>query len=264
MSSGATSFLLAAALSAALTSAAIAAPGQDWKEIKGKHFVIKYAKNEKFALEVLTEAERLYDAITAKLGFTRYGNFWLWDDRAKIWLYPDRESFIKGENAPGWAAGKAMVKGREIKAFETNADFCATVLPHELSHLIFREFTGLGKDVPAWLDEGVAQLQEKDMRQKAAVLAVARAQGKLIPLRKLMTVRPEQLSGAGPALFYAESLSIVDFMISRHGSERFRKFCGELKKGKTVENALRFTYPGTISSMDNLEKAWLKHLEESR
>lgn len=235
-----------------------------WKEIKGKHFIVKYVKSEKFALEVLTEAERLYTSITEKLGFTRYGNFWLWDDRALIWLYPDRASFIKGENAPGWAAGKAMVKDREIRAFETTTDFRATVLPHELSHLIFREFTGLGKDVPAWLDEGVAQLQEKKRKNRAGVLAVARAQGKLIPLIQLMTVRPESLTGTGPAVFYAQSLSVVDFMISRHGSSSFRKFCGELKRGKTVDSALRFTYPGSISSIDHLEKAWLKHLEESK
>jgi hypothetical protein len=255
---------LAATAVLALAPLSRAADKAGWKEIKGKHFIVKYVKSEKFAIEVLTEAEKLYSSITARLGFTRYDNFWLWDERAKIWLYPDRESYIKGENAPGWAAGKAVLKGREIRAVETKADFCVTVRPHELSHLIFREFTGLGKDVPAWLDEGVAQLQEKDRKKGARVLAAARAQGKLIPLKKLTVVRPEQLSGSGPAIFYAESLSVVDFMIGKHGSSRFRKFCGELKEGKGVEDALRFTYPGSISSMDHLEKAWLKHLEESK
>jgi len=241
------------------------AKGEDqWKEIKSKHFIVKYLNSEKFARKVSEESERLYRSLTEKLGLTRYDNFWLWDDRARIVLYPDHESFKKGENAPGWAAGKALVRGREVRAYESSADFCSTVLPHELSHLVFREFTGLANDVPAWLDEGVAQLHQQDSGGRAAALMAARAQKEILPFRQLMAVRPEALSGKGPLIFYAQSLSVVEFMIDAHGPERFRKFCGELKDGKGVDDALRFTYPGSISSIDELEKAWLKHLEDSK
>ena len=234
-----------------------------WQELKGKHFIVSYEGSEKFAREVLDAAEALYDGITEKLGFTRFDNFWLWDERARIRLYAGRDAFVKGENAPGWAAGKALVKGREIMAFEGIDDFCSTVLPHELSHLIFREFTGLGKDVPAWLDEGVAQLQEKDRKKGAELLRAAGKENGLFPLAGLMTMRPENIEDGKLAVFYAQSLSLVAFMIEKHGPERFRKFCGALKDGRSVDEALRFTYQDSISSIEHLEKAWLKQLEES-
>ena len=239
-------------------------PQAQWKEIKGKHFIVRYQKSEKFAEDTLSKAEKLYTAITERLGFKRYGNYWLWDERATIWIYGSRDAFVKAENAPAWAAGKASVKGREIKAFETDASFLVTVLPHEMSHLIFREFTGMGNKVPLWLDEGVAQLQEKDAKKALPLLRDAGLRGTLIPLRSLMNMKPERLVGMGPAVFYAESLSLVDFMIAQHGSVTFRKFCGALKEGKSMDDALRFTYPGSIRSIEALEKAWLKHLEESK
>jgi len=241
---------------------ASAKDGPDWSELKGKHFIVYYVGSKKFASEVLEKSEKLYGTITKRLGFTRYGNFWLWDDRARIWIYATRKDFADAESAPLWAAGKASVKTREIKAFETNADFCESVLPHELSHLIFREFTGLGSDVPLWLDEGVAQLQEKDRKASTALLKDAGLKGSLIPLAKLALIKPEQLEGMGPAVFYAESLSVVEFIVDKYGSVNFRKFCGLLKSGKSVNDALRFTYPGSIRSIDALEKAWLKHLED--
>jgi hypothetical protein len=235
-----------------------------WTEMKGKHFVVYYAGKKKFATEVLANAEKLYGTITKRLGFTRYGDFWIWDDRAKIWIYATRDDFITAEKAPGWAAGKASVKTRELKAYETSADFCETVLPHELSHLIFREFTGLGSDVPLWLDEGVAQLQEKDRKESGLLLKEAALKGKLIPLSKLMLVRPEQLDGMGPAIFYAQSLSLVEFIVDKYGATSFRKFCGKLKSGKSVNDALRFTYPASIRNITDLQQAWLKHLEEAK
>ena len=235
-----------------------------WKEMKGKHFVVYYAGKEKFATEVLAKAEKLYGTITKRLGFTRYGDFWLWNDRAKIWIYATRADFIAAEKAPGWAAGKASVKTRELKAYETSADFFETVLPHELSHLIFREFTGLGSDVPLWLDEGVAQLQEKDRKKSGPLLKEAALKGTLIPLSKLMLVRPEQLDGMGPAIFYAQSVSLVEFIVDKYGATSFRKFCGKLKAGKSVNDALRFTYPASIRNITDLQKAWLKHLEEAK
>ena len=85
-----------------------------------------------------------------------------------------------------------------------------------------------------------------------------------IPLASRWSASPGKLKGLGPAIFYAESVSIVEFMIEEHGSTNFRKFCGELKNGKSVDDALRFTYPGSIGSIGALEKAWLKYLEGTK
>ena len=53
---------------------------------------------------------------------------------------------------------------------------------------------------------------------------------------------------------------MVGFMIEEHGSERFRVFCGHLRDGKTMDDALRFTYPSRMRNLLELEAAWKKHL----
>jgi hypothetical protein len=55
-------------------------------------------------------------------------------------------------------------------------------------------------------------------------------------------------------------VSLVDFLVRKYGSLRFRTFCGHVRDGKSVDGALRFTYPESIRNMDALEKAWREYV----
>lgn len=234
----------------------------EWKEVKGAHFIVMYARDAAFAREVLLAAERLYKTISSRLGFTRYGDYWLWDNRVRIRLYPGHSDFVEMENAPGWAAGKAALRDMEISGVEGDLSFCSSVLPHEMTHLVFREFTGFGSSVPLWLDEGVAQLQEAEQVSDKMLIREASVKGRLLSLDRLARTGPGDLDGTSAALFYAQSRSVVSFLIDRYGSVSFRKFCGALKDGKSLEDALRFTYPQSARSIKQLEESWLQKLED--
>ena len=58
----------------------------DWSELKGKHFIIEYLKTDDvdFARKVLNQAELYYQKIAKNIGYTRYKDFWTWDERTKI------------------------------------------------------------------------------------------------------------------------------------------------------------------------------------
>ena len=60
--------------------------------------------------------------------------------------------------------------------------------------------------------------------------------------------------------YYLVAVSLIDFMITKLGSNRFSQFCRELKDGKTVEEALKFSYPNRITSLAQLEERWRKSL----
>ena len=71
---------------AVLMVGVVKASGSDsWSEEKGKHFIVYHQGTAAKASEVVKAAERLYVSITKSLGVKRYDNFWLWDDRAKIY-----------------------------------------------------------------------------------------------------------------------------------------------------------------------------------
>jgi hypothetical protein len=62
--------------------------------------------------------------------------------------------------------------------------------------------------------------------------------------------------------YYLQSVSIVDFLIDRYGSDNFAHFCRELRDGKTIEEALGFAYPSHIRNIKELEDRWREYLEK--
>jgi len=96
------------------------AAADDWKELKGEHFIVYYAPQpretsnsdvqatpESFANTVLFEAERYYQRIASNIGYARSSEFWTWEKRVKIYIYPDRDSYLKSGDHPSWSEGVA-------------------------------------------------------------------------------------------------------------------------------------------------------------
>lgn len=247
-----------------LAVAGSVAADETWTEIKGRHFVVLHQGDSAQAERVQAAAEEYYRSVADRLQITRYGDFWLWDRRVKIYLYGKRDAFARATGAPDWACGKADYARNEIRAVAGVPEFEATVLPHEIGHLAFRSFVGFQSDVPQWLDEGVAQWLED--RKRGTIGEVARwlvRNGARLPLGDLTVLR---VGGDTPTevahLFYAQAMTVTGMMIERFGADKFRIFCGHLRDGKTLDDALRFTYPGSMRSIAELETAWLKWLKD--
>ena len=46
--------------------------------------------------------------------------------------------------------------------------------------------------------------------------------------------------------------------------DRLRRFCGQLRDEKRINDALRFTYLDEISTIELLEKSWHNYLKEKK
>ena len=233
-----------------------AADAVAWEKVSSTHFVVLHAEDDKLAQTVSERAEAYYTEIAADLGYTRYQNFWLWDNRAKILIYPTAQAFATACNAPAWAAGRASAERREIASYRQGGEtFLGSLLPHEMSHLILGDF--IGKDhVPLWLTEGFAEWEQS----RHLVRPVPRPRHPF-QLKALMAMDIRQdTDQKRVALFYAQAASVVGFLIRTRGGERFGAFCRGLRDGKTCEAALTSAYPDDFSSLDILEQKWLKSL----
>jgi len=204
-------------------------PGPQWKVIKSQHFLIQYVGEASFEKRVSIAAESYYQSIARDLGFTRHDNFWTWDNRAKVFIYPSPSpsSFQSATKSPEWAAGKATHSKGEIASYRGCKGFLDSVLPHELSHLNFRDFVAFEGQVPLWLNEGIAQCEEKNKRKNSeGLVRHFLSQGKGIPLAQLTRMDVRSLGNTDrAAAFYAQSIRLVGFMISCHGSTVFRWLC---------------------------------------
>jgi len=262
---------------------------EDWKELSADHFVVYYTGDEKFAKEVSEKAEVYYQRIATDLGYPRYSEFWTWDKRVKIYIFPDRHSFINSTNQPNWSEGMADYKGKKIISYAWNRGFVESLLPHEMAHLIFRDFVGFRGEIPLWLDEGVAQWEEEAKRSQIKQVAKKRYDdSSIISLSDMMNLDIRKVTeddkvyirstrmkdGQTGVLFlsgnnlvttyYIQSVSLVGFLIERFGSYSFADFCRQLRDGKGLEEALRFAYPTYIRSLDELETKWREYLDKGQ
>lgn len=243
-----------------MSSSACAA---EWKEYKRQHFIIYYKKAPfDFVKTVDRASEQYYVEITRNLGFTRYKG-WNWDDRAKIYIYNDMNDYVESGKQAGWSHGSAYPKDRTIRTFPSSHGFFDSTLPHELGHIIFREFIGFKARVPSWFEEGVAMYQEKAKRWGAHdTVRKAIEDGTFKPLSELSITRLRNRTSRGLVnLFYAESASIVNFMISEMGEQRFVHLCRKLKDGGPFAWALDSVY-SRLKNVDDLNDAWVKYLED--
>jgi hypothetical protein len=276
----------------------------EWEELKGEHFIVYFnfseqgtlARGEKidpgrsrttdFAKEVLHKAELYYQRIALDLGYPRYSEFWTWDKRVKVYIYPDQTSYLKASGQPGWSSGMADYNKKEILSYNLSKGFLDSILPHEIAHLIFRDFIGFKSDIPLWLDEGVAQWEESEKREKIkSMVRELYSRDSLLSIRDMMKLDVRNIKeidrlhirsiitkkGARGILFlsgenllntyYLQAVSLVGFLIEKYGSADFADFCRSLRDGKTVEQALTSVYPNYIHSLEDFEENWRKYLQ---
>jgi hypothetical protein len=233
----------------------------NWRTEKSTHFIVYYKNaSEDFAKQVADKAEGFYNRIADDLGFRRY-DFWLWDKRAKIYIHNDAGDFQNATGQPAWSAGAAIPTSKIIHTYPYAERFFDTILPHEMGHIIFREFVGFyNPAVPLWLDEGVASYQE-DFRGAWArdLLRHAITVNSLMDLNELANVNPHLMQDTHDVnLFYAESVSIIEYLIKEFGKDSFVSFCQVLRDKKNLERAIASTYP--IQNLNELNQKWQKYL----
>ncbi|MDI6605756.1 MAG: peptidase MA family metallohydrolase [Candidatus Omnitrophota bacterium] len=248
------------ALSMLLSLSAAFAGTDNWRISKSTHFLVYYkSAPEDFIKELMEEAEGYYDKIVSDLGFSRY-NFWSWDNRAKFYVYDNLEDYRTATGQPIWSGGAAVVTDKTIYTYLYNKSFFETTLPHEMGHIIFREFVGFDNGaIPLWLEEGVASYQEK-LRYSMADRVVREAVEKenFMPLEKLSSLNLLTADQDTVQLFYLESFSLIEFLLRKFGREAFMHFCRSLRDKKNLEEAIRLNYP--FNNLQGLEQAWKKYL----
>lgn len=241
---------------------AVAQDKGGWNISKSKHFIIYY-KNapEEFIGQVIEKSEECYIMIADSIGFNRF-DFWLWDNRAKIYIYDSANEYIKFTGQPGWSNAVAVPKEKTISTFVDSRGFFDSLLPHEMGHVIFREMIGADNHaVPVWLEEGVSSYQEKFRVDTADIsLQEANNQNKLIPLNNLSRINLKEMTNPSEVqLVYAESASVVGFLINGFGSDKFVEFCQYMRDKQDFNEAISYVYG--FSSIEGLETAWREYLK---
>jgi hypothetical protein len=233
-----------------------------WNTRESQHFIIYYRNADKdFVDNLVRRSEKYYRSIPRNLGL-KLTRQWNGPKRSKIYVYDTARQYQEQTNEPEWSDGSSIQRLRVIFSFSGAQRFSGSVFPHELAHIIFREIVGFENgSIPVWLEEGVASSQEdQDLARIELSLQVALAKGLLPSLESLQKIDPRVLKDKDRIdLFYGQSLSVVNFLISRNGSARFGDFCRALGKKKDLGKALLENYQ--YKDIRELDLAWQVYLK---
>ena len=133
-----------------------------------------------------------------------------------------------------------------------------STLKHELVHLVLGRH--LGRQIPKWLNEGVAQLiadnpAEIILSRNTSVLSGAVLSDRLIPLADLKSSFPT--ARRGMVLAYEESRSFVRYLDEEFGRDGLLEILRAVKNGKSHTDAISSV---TGSGIDELESKWKQQL----
>ncbi|MCF7800281.1 hypothetical protein K9M16_04770 [Candidatus Babeliales bacterium] len=145
-----------------------------------------------------------------------------------------------------------------------NQENFISILAHELTHIIFREYLGR-QNLPLWLDEGVAMYVERKYTNLTYQGLDQQMEDKIkkanfIAFKKLMNINAQELQSKPTTyvnLFYLQSFSLINFMVERYQKHNFSRFLWNLKNENNVERALSKTYY-QLKNIDEFEKRWKK------
>jgi hypothetical protein len=232
-----------------------------WALAETANFRIFHNQKKELVEQVARVAEKTRSAMSAK--WFNDANPVAWAPRCDLFLYPSAAELArgvgKGANAPGFSemtqeAGRVLVRRIYLRCDDPN--MVTAVLPHETTHVVLAGRFGV-HHVPRWADEGMAVLSEPRNRVELHLHNLPRHQqeGELFGMGQLMQM--DQYPAArlvGP--FYAQSVSVVDFLSQRKGPGVFARFLRDgLDNG--YEPALQRHYG--IRGYGELERLWREH-----
>ena len=228
----------------------------EWKEAQSSSFNLYWYKGDsRFAQQLISAGEkalgRLEDDIGAKPERT-----------IEVYVYGSTKALQGSLIFPQeWTGGLAYTE-YGIVALGVSTDqlgWGKGAMAHEMAHLVVHQVTmnGYGIVLPSWLDEGLAMYAEGDLTSEfASALSSAVKRGQLDSVQSLSSSFPAQTAAA--TLAYAESYSIVDYLLDhKGGKENMLDLLGAIRDGSGYEEALQAVYG---LSIDQLDSQWKQHL----
>ncbi len=238
----------------------LSAGAETWNSIESDHFVVMFTDNEGAAREIQKTAEEFYPKVTGDLGCST-------KRKITIWFYDSQKEFKRVPDAPvqDWAAGYAYpLRARIVirnPAFSKDRKLnLSHLVKHEITHVIFGLYIGKEnlKYVPTWFNEGLAMYEAEQWSYSQYWIMLTGALGNsLFPLYELADEFP--LGESQARIAYAQSCSIVTFMVRTYGKDALKKCVRLMAEGREIDGALA----GSIG-IDSywLEKKWLKSIKK--
>ena len=228
-----------------------------WRSLtEGKVTMFWYQENKSFAQELMAATHQALARLVEDTGAHL-------EKPVKIYIYADVQDLQGAMIYPQeWTGGVAFTRYGiiAIGIAPYRLDWGKRAIAHELTHLVIHQMTlNPYSDLPTWLDEGLAMYAEGPPESAhVAHLNRAIAENSLISVRSLSS--PFSAYGEESRLSYAQSCSLVEFLISNYEQAKMLELLTTFRQGSSYDGALDKVYG---FDMDGLDALWRDYVTVS-
>jgi hypothetical protein len=173
----------------------------------------------------------------------------------KLYIYADAQDLQGAMIFPQeWTGGVAFTRYgvMVIGISPGNLSWGKRAITHELTHLVVHQMTfNPYTDLPAWLNEGLAMYAEGELEVGYRNILRRAIVGKsLISVRGLSS--PFSANAEESYLSYAQSHSLVEFLITGYGQGKMLELLNTFSEGSSYDRALEKVYGFDIDGLNTL------------
>lgn len=216
--------------------------------------VWSYGLSPAFAQNIATSAQQTIDSLRTLYGMSQV-------TPVQIWVYPNTGDFagsrqqnsreaVAGLSYPEFALTTAVVP-------DGSASELGRVIPHEMSHqMLYQATRNPWNAPPVWLDEGLAEYAQIGGTDgfTQSVSEAARVHG-LLGLAGLTLSYPYDPQAA--YLAYAESYSIVEYIVQKYGDAGITRLVRALASGVSYDDAFTQALGRSMAQLEADWRTWI-------
>ncbi|MBI4285318.1 MAG: peptidase MA domain-containing protein [Chloroflexi bacterium] len=220
-----------------------------WRHLtQGKVTIYWYRGDESFARELMEAAQDALIKLALDTGAVL-------EKPVKLYIYANSQDMRGAMIFPQeWTGGVAFTRFNTIAIgiSTSQVTWGKGAIIHELAHQVIHQFTlNPFSGLPVWLDEGLATYSEGPNESYRALVQKAANEDRLISVRSLSS--PFSAYAEQSYLSYAESRSLIEFLLTYYGQAKMLRLLTAFREGSTYDQALQQVYG---FDMDGLYKLW--------
>ena len=228
----------------------------EWRTLtEGEVTIYWYRGNDRFAEEMMAVTQVVLERLVKETGAEL-------EKPARLYIYGSSSDLQGSMIYPQeWTGGVAFTRHgtMAIGISPMSIEWGTDAIAHELTHLVIHQMTlNPYNNIPTWLDEGLAMRSEGMLGPRfSTALGEAITADSLISVQSLCS--PFSAYSDEAILSYAQSHSIVEFLIVSYGQEKMFELLTTFKQGSGYDQALEAVYG---FDMDELDGLWREYVTD--
>jgi tetratricopeptide (TPR) repeat protein len=234
--------------------------GRDgWARAETANFCVYHTQSRELAEQVAQVAEKTRTEMARKWFGVAIEN---WEPRCEIVLYSTPQEYFRATGVGGESPGHSTFKNEGGRILSRRIDLhcenppnlLAAILPHETTHVVLYGQFG-EQPIPRWADEGMAVLTEprEKIDRHLRNLTRCRQETGLYTLGQLMQMAEYPTEPRYITVFYAQSVSLVEYLCNQKGPQVLTQFLRDAPK-IGYEQALTKHYG--FKNFEELQQRW--------